>query len=92
MDNSEFISSFARRLDINEGRAASMVRHISDLMLDRLLQGDAVAIPAFGRFAALKNDEYISVDSDSGNRTLYPPEVHVEFTAGAMLKKSLNYE
>lgn len=31
MDNSEFISSFARRLDIDEGRAVSMIRHISDL-------------------------------------------------------------
>lgn len=51
---------------------------------------DAVAIPTFGTFNPVKHDEEISQDLSTGKRMLLPPEIVMEFTPGASLKRRLN--
>lgn len=60
------------------------------MMAEVLSQNDNLAIPAFGTFSTEKQDEYIGIDPQSGQRMLYPPKVTVEFTPGTILSKNLS--
>lgn len=67
----------------------------SQLLLDALRQAlvqscarqQAVAIPGFGTFEAVKQDERIVTDLVSGQRMLLPPEITISFTAASKLRK-----
>lgn len=51
---------------------------------------DAVAVPSFGTFTTEKHDEEIRTDAATGRRTLFPPEIRMHFTPGAVLLRKLS--
>lgn len=51
---------------------------------------DAVAVPSFGTFTTEKHDEEIRTDAATGRRTLFPPEIRMDFTPGAVLLRKLS--
>lgn len=50
---------------------------------------DSVAIPGFGTFAGVKENERIEVDESTGRRRLLPPCVKFSFSPSVILRKKL---
>lgn len=67
-----------------------LTRHLAAIIRRAASDLDAVAIPSFGTFTAVKHDEEISTDLSTGRRMLLPPQITLEFTPAAMLRKKLS--
>lgn len=88
MDHKTFISGLSRQIGKDYDETDSLVEALTQVIREDACNLDAVAIPGFGRFNAIKTDEHISED-DEGRKYLYPPHISVEFIAGSKLKKRL---
>lgn len=92
MDNKTFIRGLSRQLGI----AVEDVEHLSDALVSAIKATacdlDSIAIPGFGRFDAVKTDEYTAIDPTDGINKLFPPSVSLSFSPGSMLKKRLSHE
>ena len=60
------------------------------IIIEHLKNLDAVAIPSFGKFEAIKQDENISLDLSTGKRILLPPVININFTPASALVKSFD--
>lgn len=86
--------------DITERLAALLGRQQSDIealmtglssiINEALTQGDKIALPSFGTFATVKEDEHIINDLTTGERLLMPPSIIPEFQPSSLLKRRLN--
>lgn len=92
MEHKTFISGLARQLgkDINETEA--LVCALNNAISEAATSLDSVAIPGFGRFDAVKKDEYIAVDANDGQTKLFPPSIELTFSPSTKLKKRLSHE
>ncbi len=66
-----------------------MLKALAHLIADHALQLDAVAMPGFGKFQGIKNDETIVTDHATGKRLLLPPEITLNFTSSGSLRNRL---
>lgn len=67
----------------------NILQAIGNLMSEALSNGDQVAIPSFGTFAAAKADEHVGTDPESGEQMLFPPSITVQFTPALKLVKQI---
>lgn len=67
----------------------NIATHFAEVMCQALTDLDSVAIPSFGTFTPVKRDEEITTDLSTGRRMLLPPQITLEFTPAAMLRKHL---
>lgn len=51
---------------------------------------DSIAIPGFGTFEPVKEDERIQNDLSTGKRLLLPPEITVQFKSSALLRRKIS--
>jgi len=65
----------------------NILHAFGDIVAEALTAGDQVAIPSFGTFAAIKTDEHVVIDPESGNRMLVPPCISIQFTPALKLTK-----
>lgn len=70
----------------------NILKAIGTILSETLSNGDQVAMPSFGTFAAVKADEHIDTDSESGERMLFPPSITVQFTPALRLVKKIKEE
>lgn len=70
----------------------NILKAIGTILSETLSNGDQVAMPSFGTFAAVKADEHIDTDSESGERMLFPPSITVQFTPALKLVKKIKEE
>ena len=90
MDNdNSIILTAAQTVEADSDMARAMADALATALLERCRALDAVAIPGFGTFSAMKTDEYVATHDD-GRRTLMPPHISVTFTPGSMLRKHLS--
>lgn len=66
-----------------------LLKGFADLVKDLLVESKNVALPGFGKFVAVKTDEHIVIDKETGKRMLYPPKVEVAFEQSSILKAKL---
>lgn len=66
-----------------------LTRHLADIIRQAATNLDSVAIPSFGTFTPVKRDEEITTDLSTGRRMLLPPQITLEFTPAAMLRKKI---
>ncbi len=92
MDHNTFISTLAKRIGQSSDETAALVNALADNIKNAASELNAVAIPGFGRFEAIKKEEYVAVDRTDGQTKLFPPEITITFTPGSMLKKRLIHE
>ena len=80
------------RLSMDTGQSPAEVTAKTDAVCEALKamcrELDSVAIPGFGTFSPVKEEERI-VSSPDGGRTLLPPRVYVEFKSSVVLRKAL---
>lgn len=86
------LAQVAAAADIEPKSVGLMMDTLADIIRKAVLNGDKVAVPSFGTFAAVKRDETIAVDHASGKRMLLPPQIELEFTPAAMLRKKISHE
>jgi len=70
-------------------RTGAIAETLKDIIIHSLTNMDDVAIPGFGTFNAIKTDEYVAVDSATGQRMLMPPCVKASLRVGSGLKKAV---
>ncbi len=87
MNNKDFISALSEECGLSANQVSSAVESLISVITQNLKNMDSVAIPGFGKFDAIKEDEKISKDLSTGKRLLLPPVINVVFTpASAFIK------
>lgn len=89
MDQKAFNSHLAQKMGIDAKEAARLVAAFTSVVRDRAANLDSIAIPGFGNFVVGKMAEKIVNDPATGQSVLTPPQIKIEFIAGAMLKKQV---
>ncbi|MDE6702630.1 MAG: HU family DNA-binding protein [Muribaculaceae bacterium] len=92
MDNNTFTASLARQIGKEPAEVKAMASALTESIKEALCNLDSIAVPGFGRFEAVKREEYVDVDKTDGVTKLFPPTISVNFTAGSSLKKRLSHE
>lgn len=92
MDYQTFLNSLASHTAKDLSETAVLASSLTAAIKNRLCELDSVALPGFGRFEPVKNDEYTAVDPSDNQLKLYPPEIKVSFVAGSKLKKRFSHE
>lgn len=87
MDQKNFTTILEQR--IGDPRAKELLDALAGLIKEQALQGHRLALPGFGTFEGIKNDEEMVTDLSTGKRMLLPPSIDVSFQSGAMLRKRI---
>lgn len=75
---------------LTDKQAAGIIDALRKCLVECAAQGDSVAIPGFGTFVTVKDDERVDRDLSTGRKVLVPPHLSIEFKAGSALIKSIN--
>lgn len=74
---------------MTDGQTASVIRAMREGLLKAAAEGDSVAIPGFGTFVTVKEDERVDRDLSTGRNVLLPPHLEIQFKESATLRHSL---
>lgn len=86
MQHKDIVAELSVRLNRSEADVAALADGFASLIREHCGELDAVAVPGFGKFAGEKLLERVGVDSATGKRMLYPPEIRITFEPSARLK------
>lgn len=92
MDSKTFIARLSKRLNADVKNTSALVNAFTNVIGERCADMDTIAIPGFGNFTSTKRSEQVAVDRITGKRTLMPPNIKLQFSASAMLKKQMENE
>lgn len=87
MDNKALTPQIAKRMRRQASDVNELFDGLAQVMKQCFVQLDSVAIPGFGKFEAVKEDEKIVTDLTTGQRVLLPPAISVSFSPSSLLKK-----
>lgn len=87
MDNKDFVGHIASELGITGSQVSVLVEAFASVIKQEASDVNAVAIPSFGTFEAVKEDERIIRDLSTGHRLLMPPSISLKFNAATALRK-----
>jgi nucleoid DNA-binding protein len=79
MESEDFTAELARRLGYSVKEAEEIMAAMIGGMVQQLQEGNRVAVPGLGVFGVKKHDEHVSVNSQTGQRFLVPPQLVVDF-------------
>lgn len=88
MDNKSFVSRLSQRLDIDSKETNRLIDILANTFAQIATDVDSIAIPGFGTFQPVKEDEKIVVSAD-GRRMLMPPAIRLTFKESVVLRKKL---
>lgn len=80
---------FLDKTGLTSEQASRMLDSIRDCLVKCALQGDYVALPGFGTFVTVKDDERVDRDLSTGRKVLLPPHLSMDFKSSSALLKSL---
>lgn len=89
MDNRSFINRLSKALQTEGRETTRLATALTSIIAGCAAENDSVAIPGFGTFESTKHLEYVSVDPETGKKTLVPPSISVTFKPGSRLKKAV---
>ena len=90
MLHKEIVDTLSQSLGRSKSDINKLLEALSNVITERCSELDSISVPRFGTIEAVKHNESIEVEQDTGKRTLMPPRVEVQFTPSAVLKKRLN--
>ncbi len=90
MDNKNFIAALSNKLARDPKDIAALIEGLAASFRENCGNMDSIAIPGFGTFEPVKEDERVSVDLSTGKRLLLPPQIVLEFHPSSLLHKKLN--
>jgi len=77
------------KLSMSLDEAKKLLYMIPEVMKKYAVELDSVAIPGFGTFAPEKKNEQIVDNNETGNKTMLPPVISVNFKSSVVLRKRL---
>lgn len=90
MDNKALTTQIAKRMRRQPADVNALFDGLSAVMKQCFVQLDSVAIPGFGKFGSVKEEEKVITDLSTGQRMLLPPAINVSFQPSSLLKKRVN--
>ncbi|MCM1076442.1 MAG: HU family DNA-binding protein [Bacteroides sp.] len=90
MDNKTFITRLSKRLNREASEVSTLIEGLCVVVRETGTELDSIAIPGFGTFKSVKDEEKVITDESTGKRTLYPPVVTLEFQPSIVLRKKLD--
>ena len=90
MQHKELVEKLSKSLDRNKSDINKLLEALSNVIIERCSELDSISVPRFGTIEAVKHNETIEKDEESGKRTLMPPRIEISFTTSNVLKKHLN--
>lgn len=90
MDSNTFIHQLAGELGVPDSQVSLLVESFANILKQEAAEVNSVAIPSFGTFEAVKEDEHIERDLSTGSRMLMPPSISLKFNAATALKKRIH--
>lgn len=92
MTHDETTSILANRLDWTETKVNELMQATAEVMGEYLSEPGTLTLPGVGRLISCKQREYISLNPETGERTLMPPAVELEFKLSPALKEQFSKE
>ena len=92
MQHKELVEKLSKSLDRNKSDINKLLEALSNVIIERCSELDSISVPRFGTIEAVKHNETIKKDEESGKRTLLPPRVEMQFTTSTVLKKRLDQQ
>lgn len=89
MDTRHLISVLSKRTGIEPAQTEQLLRATVSAITEGCAGQNTVAIPAFGSFISEKEEEYSQTDPQTGQRTLYPPCIRVQYRPSVVLRKQI---
>lgn len=80
-------SELASRIGRDRKATETLLQALSQAVVRHCGELDAIAIPSFGTFEAVKHPEQIVTDRSTGLRIMLPPEVELTFRPASRLRK-----
>jgi DNA-binding protein HU-beta/integration host factor subunit alpha len=90
MQHKEIVDKLSQSLGRSKSDINKLLEALSNVVAERCSELDSISVPRFGSIEAVKRDETIEVDQETGKRILMPPCVEVQYTSSNVLKKLLN--
>ena len=90
MLHKEIVDTLSQSLGRSKSDINKLLEALSNVITERCSELDSISVPRFGTIEAVKHNETIEVEQETGKRTLMPPRMEVQFTPSAVLKKRLN--
>ncbi len=90
MDSKTFTQNLSRLTGDDVQQTEKMLDALTSIIREAVTSQKIVAIPSFGSFEAVKQDEIVTTDLSTGKRMLLPPQITLNFSPAAMLRKNLN--
>lgn len=92
MTHDETTSILANRLDWTETKVNELMQATAEVMGEYLSEPGTLTLPGVGRLISRKQREYILLNPETGERTLMPPAVELEFKLSPALKEQFSKE
>jgi len=89
VNNKEYISSLASKLDIAASEAQKLTTALVEELADKLDEGNVLTIQGFGNFEVKKKLERVVVNPTTKQRMLVPPKLVLSFKPSNVLKDKL---
>lgn len=89
MEHKALLHSLSAAIGRDTKDTAALLESLSAVIKERLSDMDTIAIPGFGEFEPVKEDEHIVTDQATGERMLIPPSISVRFNPSSLLKRKI---
>ena len=86
MNNKEFQSELARRLDISQKRSAELINGYVDNLVQLLAEADELPFFSIGNLEIKQKEQRIIVNPTTKKRMLVPPKLTLNFKPSASFK------
>ena len=90
MLHKDLVDKLSKSLGRNKSDINKLLEALGNVVVERCSELDSITVPRLGTIEAVKQNESIEVNENTGKRTLMPPRVEVQFTTSNVLKKRLN--
>ena len=90
MLHKELVDTLSKSLNRSKSDMNKLFEALGNVVVERCSEFDSITVPRLGTIEAVKYNESVEVNENTGKRTLMPPRVEVQFTTSNVLKKRLN--
>lgn len=89
METKQIVATLSKKMGRDSKDINALIEGLSTIIKDKCGTLDSIAIPSFGTFVPLKEDEKIITDLSTGKRMLLPPQISLRFHPSTILRKKL---
>lgn len=90
MLHKELVEKLSKSLNRDKRDINKLLEALSNIVVERCSELDSISVPRLGTIEAVKHNESVEIDYNTGKRMLLPPRVEMKFTTSNVLKKRLN--